>query len=138
MQGGAQIAHYIVVVFAIFVKPCRGSYPMEFAMSDPIRAYIDSQSNRDRVAGIAKRYVSTIVQVAAALQRNPLGVMFSNTTTGMPMTVATDRPIASAGDWPTAEQIQQALAQWHHANQQVLQAWNAVPQADKSSLKPPS
>ncbi len=54
------------------------------------------------------------------------------------MTVATDRPVASANDWPTAEQMQQALAQWHHANQQVNQAWNAIPQADRNSLKAPA
>ncbi len=67
-------------LFAIFVKPALAYNPPELDMSDPIRTYIDSQNNRDRVAENAKRYASVIIQVAEALKRNPLGVMFSNTT----------------------------------------------------------
>jgi hypothetical protein len=79
-------------------------------MSDPIRNYLDSVANLEHVSANAKRMISVVLNVAAALQRNPLGVMFSNTVTGMPMSVGTERPIANASDWPTAEQIQQALA----------------------------
>ena len=69
-------------------------------MSDPIRNYLDSVANLEHVSANAKRMISVVLNVAAALQRNPLGVMFSNTVTGMPMSVGTERPIANASDWP--------------------------------------
>jgi hypothetical protein len=106
-------------------------------MSDPIRNYLDSVANLEHVPANAKRMISVVLNVAAALQRNPLGVMFSNTVTGMPMSVGTERPIANASDWPTAEQIQQALAHWHHARLQTSQAWSAISPSDRNSLKPP-
>jgi hypothetical protein len=62
-------------------------------MSDPIRNYLDSVANLEHVSANAKRMISVVLNVAAALQRNPLGVMFSNTVTGMPMSVGTERPL---------------------------------------------
>jgi hypothetical protein len=106
-------------------------------MSDPIRTYLDSVANLERVEKNAKSLISIVIQVAAALQQNPLGVMFSNVQTGMPMSVGTNRATADGSKWPTAEQMQQALAQWHHARLQASQAWNAVPQGDRARLKPP-
>jgi hypothetical protein len=107
-------------------------------MGDPIRTYLDSVNNLERVAADAKRMISVVVGVASALQQNPLRVMFSNAAIGMPMDVAFGRSAtANARDWPTADQIQQALAQWHHARAQVSQAWNTVPPNDRNSLRPP-
>jgi hypothetical protein len=107
-------------------------------MGDPIRTYLDSMANLERVAANAKRLIGTVVGVASALQRDPLRFMFSNSASGLPMDVAFKAASANANDWPTADQIQQALAQWHHARAQVSQAWNAVPQNDRNSLRPPS
>lgn len=107
-------------------------------MSDPIRGYLDSVANLERVANNAKSMTKIVIHVAAALQQNPLGVMFSNVQTGMPMSVGTDHATADGSKWPTAEQMQQALAQWHHAKLQVSQAWNAVPMSDRAHLKSPS
>lgn len=106
-------------------------------MTDPIRTYLDGVNNLERVEANAKSLFGVVIQVAAALQGNPLRVMFSNTLTGMPMSVGTERAIADASKWPTAEQIQQALAQWHSARVATLQLWNAIPQADRGHLKPP-
>jgi hypothetical protein len=106
-------------------------------MSDPIRTYLDSVQNLDRVAAIAKGHIVTVSQVATALQRNPLAFMFSNTNIGMPAN-AMGGPTADGNKWPTAEQMQTALSQWHHARLTVSQAWNAVPQADRKNLMEPS
>jgi hypothetical protein len=106
-------------------------------MSVPIRTYLDSVQNLDRVAAIAKGHIVTVSQVATALQRNPLAFMFSNTNIGMPAN-AMGGPTADGNKWPTAEQMQTALSQWHHARLTVSQAWNAVPQADRKNLMEPS
>jgi len=53
-------------------------------MSDPIRTYLDSVTNLDRVAATAKMQIAMVAQVAQALQRDPLHFMFSNTNIGMP------------------------------------------------------
>jgi hypothetical protein len=108
---------------------------------DPIRAYIDSQNHVEQMAANAKRRIAVVLQVAAARQRNSLEVMYSNLNIGMPMSVGTDRPTADGSQWPTAEtaeQLQLALAQWHTARQQMLQAWNSIRPADRSSLKAPT
>lgn len=106
-------------------------------MSDPIRGYLDSVKNLERVEADARAVIDQVIAVAAALQDNPLGVMFSNTVTGMPMSVGTERAVADASKWPTAEQLQQVLAQWHNARLAASQAWNAVPPPDKAQMKPP-
>jgi hypothetical protein len=106
---------------------------------DPIRAYINSQNHVEQMAANAKRHIAVILQVAAARQSSSLEVIFSNLN--MPMSVGTDRPTADSSQWPTpetSEQLQLALAQWHTARQQMLQAWNSIPPADRSSLKAPT
>jgi len=105
-------------------------------MSDPIRTYLDSVQNLERVAATAKGYIATIVFVASALQQRPLNFMFSNTNIGMPTSVM-GGPTTDGSKWPTAEAIQQALSQWHHARLTASQAWSAVPVADRSNLKEP-
>jgi hypothetical protein len=105
-------------------------------MSDPIRTYLDSVTNLDRVTATAKMQIAIVAQVAQALQRDPLHFMFSNTNIGMPGN-AMGGPTADGSKWPTAEQIQAALSQWHHARLTASQAWNSVPQADRNNLKPP-
>jgi len=56
----------------------------------------------------------------------------------MPPEVTMGRPVSTdARKWPTADQIQQALADWHDAMANVRAKWGAAPEQDRASLKPP-
>lgn len=65
--------------------------------------------------------------------------MFSNSSVGLPaeVTFNASHKNANARDWPTPDQINQALGEWHAASSSVNGAWHALSEDERSALKPP-
>lgn len=92
----------------------------------------------------AKREISTIAQqlldVSTKLKKDPIGVMFANSSVPMPMSVALNRKRESldANQWPTADKINEAVGRLATTKEAVVAAWHAVPADLRKGLVPPS
>jgi hypothetical protein len=97
----------------------------EPAVTDPLRVYADLYHQ----AVEARRRVDDIrlllARAAEALEKRPERFRFDGIdANGLPSWL-TD-PFAAAADWPSAEQIQRALAEWHTAADRLLDAWETL------------
>jgi hypothetical protein len=62
-------------------------------------------------------------------------VVISNVQVGFPPEAQVHS--INADNWPTAQQLAEALSEWHKANHAVQNAWQAIPKADRTGLQPP-
>lgn len=105
--------------------------------TDPIRAYLDARNNLEQAAQRAERMVGIILGAAIKL-RDWKRVMVSNANVGFPAEIAlTTQNSIRADEWPTAQQLAEALAQWHQARSAARSAWSAVPSSDRPGIQPP-
>ena len=111
---------------------------MDWGMSEPTKDYLDSVAELKRAVKNASDVVGIVVAVGRALQKDPLNFAFTNLNVPLPPGVGgKEGASADAAKWPTAEQIQQALAGWHAARELARRAWNDVPDVRRRSLTPP-
>ena len=102
-------------------------------MTDPLRVYADLYNQ----ALEARRRVDAIrlllQRAAEALEKRPERFRFEGIdTAGLPSWLT--EPFVSAADWPTAAQIQRALAEWHTTADRLLDAWEALFPRDREML----
>lgn len=109
-------------------------------MASEVESYLEARAAFERVSSQTTAILQSVIAVAAALRANPARFMFSNCQPGMPMEAAMGRDAVSfdAGRWPTAQQIQASLADWHASKSRMESAWHAVPQGIRGGLQPPS
>jgi hypothetical protein len=100
---------------------------------DPIRSYLDAKKHCDQAFATLGRLSQIIIQVAGAFQTNPRQFSFSNTVTGLPITVPHSG--VDANKWLPAEDVQRALSACHRAEIDLNTAWATVP--DRTGLQPP-
>jgi hypothetical protein len=102
-------------------------------VTDPLRVYADLYNQ----AVEARRRVDAIrlllARAAEALEKRPERFRFDGIdAAGLPSWLT--EPFAPAAEWPAAEQIQQALAEWHRTADRLLDAWEALFQRDREML----
>lgn len=102
-------------------------------MSDPLRTYadlyhqaIECRRRLDAIVGIVRR-------AAEALDKRPEHFRFDEVD-GVALPPARSPAFADAAAWPTAAQIQQALADWHMTAIRLTEAWEALWPRDRELL----
>ena len=105
----------------------------EPAVTDPLRRYADLYHQ----AVEARRRVDEIrlllARAAEALEKRPERFRFDALdANGLPSWLT--EAFAPAADWPTAEQIQRALAEWHSTADRLLDAWETLWPRDREML----
>jgi hypothetical protein len=105
----------------------------EPAVTDPLRSYADlyhqAVEARQRVDAIR----ALLQRAAEALEKRPERFRFEGIdATGLPSWL--NEPFAPAADWPTAEQIQRTLAEWHSTADRLLDAWETLWPRDREML----
>jgi hypothetical protein len=110
-------------------------------MSDnnPIRAYIELTTQAKAVRARLDGWAKIISNVSDRLRTDPERFGFVGIPShGLPASALAYHQVNSnAADWPTAEQIQQTLSEWHKLGGEVRAAWNAIPGSDQTMLQRP-
>jgi hypothetical protein len=104
-------------------------------MTDPIHAYLETKNRCDEAFATLARLRSAVLKVGAALQSSPRDFCFSNVNVGLPGVLPKNS--LDGMKWPSAEDIQRAIAACHQADSDVKIAWRAVPPSAHSGLQPP-
>ena len=104
-------------------------------MTSLVEAYLNARSEFERAKAEVRKIAVTISNVGQALASDPGQVSIANTNVGLPL--GTVRPVASADEWKSAEQIMLALSKYHQARTAMRQTWQGVPPAQQSGLQPP-
>lgn len=102
--------------------------------TDSLRAYLDALRTLEETTQHVHRIKRVITDAADKLQEWRR-VIVSGTSAGFPVEL-TGAPSISANDWPTAEQLAEALRAWHQASDAADHAWRQVPAADRRGLQP--
>jgi hypothetical protein len=86
-----------------------------------------------------EQYVRIIEHAAGLLNRDGWKTaMMSNVQGGFPAEIAFSRREGINGsDWPTAQQLADALVAWHNAKQAVKNAYQAIHASERSVVQPP-
>jgi hypothetical protein len=103
-------------------------------MTDSIRAYLDSKQRCVQTFSTLQRLASIIIEAGAALQNCPDEFGFTDINVSMP---AFPSQLVSATEWPTAEEVQRALAACHQDLDHLQGAWSALSPLDRENLMPP-
>lgn len=105
-------------------------------VNDPVQAYLESSRLLDSTAQTLTKMVRTITDAAEKL-RNPATVAVLGRGLGIqPHLVGTPATI-EADEWPSAQQLHQALFNWQQADEACHIAWGLVPKPHRSGLQPP-
>jgi hypothetical protein len=105
--------------------------------TEPISEYQKAIHNVDAAKAVAERLVAVISDAANKL-RNWQQVMVSCTSAGFPPEVAVTKSHSiNAGEWPTGQQLAEALAAYHHALHEASNAYRRIPEGQRGVVQPP-
>lgn len=102
-------------------------------MTDPIRIYADLYHQAVECRRRLDAIRTTVLQVADALEKRPEHFRFDGLGK-IRLPAARSPAFAAADAWPTAAQIQQALADWHATGARLREAWQALWPRDREML----
>lgn len=107
-------------------------------MSKVVDDYIAANVAYRDAAKVLAPIINKVTSVARSLEYRPQTFMFTDTATGADpnVSMAAHRQ-DSAKDWPTAEEIQQALTNWREAHKKAVAAWEKLPAEAQASMKAP-
>jgi|GEM_PF-3583265 len=101
-----------------------------------IAKYLEARAALLAAENRVLKVIAPISSAATAL-RNWDQVMISNTSVGFPMDIAlTHKPTLNAREWPTLDQVAEALAASHDARHKAENAWHAIPSDLQAGLQP--
>lgn len=103
--------------------------------SNPITEYQTALRNFNRAKNHAETLVNTIAEAAAKLQ-NWRTVRVSNVNVGFPVDISISNSI-NANQWPTAQQLAEALADYHSRLHEVGNAYRRIPEDQREVVQPP-
>lgn len=108
-------------------------------MASSVETYLSARTEFITIQNELHKIRDTVATVASSLQSRPGHFMFSNLPLGMPAEVGMSRDSVSvdAKQWPTAEQIQNKLRQWHEARDKMLSLWRGLPTEHQAAMQPP-
>src|SRR2546426_9350132 len=97
-------------------------------MADQVQAYQESLSAVVAAQKKAEAVVERIAEINRKLQ-DWRKVMISNGKHGFPPEISANMrsPTVDVRNWPTADQLEQVLVDWHNARQAAQNAWLQVP-----------
>ena len=104
--------------------------------TDPIATYQEALRNLDVATRQAERIVG-VVTAAGSKLCDWKQVSMSNIDLGFPPEVTLSGHSINAREWPTAQELGEALANWHQAHQAVERAWRMIPSDRRMGLQPP-
>lgn len=106
---------------------------------DDVQKYIEAKAKFEAAHAALDKINNQLAHVSSALTRFRGNFMFSNSSIGLPADVALNprHESANARDWPTPDQINQALADWHAGKSGVNGAWSALSDDERGALQPP-
>ena len=103
--------------------------------TDTVEQYQDALRSFQTSERRVKQIVAGVTSVANKLKDWP-HVSVDGVKFGFPTEVSSRPPVISPNEWPTLEEIAEALSTWHSDRSIVDNAWNAIPR--KEGLQPPS
>jgi len=101
---------------------------------DPIRTYIDAKRELDKALSKVHELQANIGLVNTALKEHPYSFRISGMT--FPASVPIQHGL-NPNDWPSAEQIGEALVNLHNAHDHAESIWASLSKADRQELSPP-
>ncbi len=106
---------------------------------DPIRRYSDVTKEFNAAYSRVREYGSIIADVGRYLNNKPYDLGVSNTGVGLPpeMAMVEKECTLNASNWPSAEQIAEALASLYEKRKQVEVIWASLSSTDKALVNPP-
>jgi len=102
--------------------------------TDRIQAYQEALKKLEVTTRQVEHYVGEIQNGATKL-RNWESVVISNSGVGFPAEAHGES--IDANTWPSAQQLAEALSEWHKARHTVNNAWSAIPEERRTGLQPP-
>lgn len=105
---------------------------------DPIRAYLDARKAFEQAEGTLNKIRVPIHDAATMLGQGYHQSTMTNAPGGMgfPMDAFGNHSI-DYNTWPTAEEIGQALVEWHKSYNTLKNTYRAIPGPDQSGVQPP-
>ena len=105
---------------------------------DPISQYQQAAATLKATIAEAERVVRVVTGGASAL-REWRKTMVSNSKGGFPMEIGLSphSPSINASEWPTGQQIADALQRYHQAKQALRNAHSAIPEGQRSVVQAP-
>lgn len=105
---------------------------------DAISQYQQAVTNLKAAKSEAERVARVVSEGASAL-REWRKTMVSNAQGGFPMEIALSRsnPNINASEWPTGQQIADALQKYHQAKQALGNAYSAIPEGQRRVVQAP-
>ena len=100
--------------------------------------YIEAMARYNSAAEKLKGVVSTVRKVSNLLYSQPIRFLFSNLAQGVGMMALS--PTATTVDaktWPSAEEIQSALAASCEAHKELLSIWRSLSREEQEPMRPP-
>ena len=106
--------------------------------TDLIGAYQDALKSLTNARGEAERVANIIVDAGVKLHKWEV-VMISNGQRGFPPEIALPGSGSiNRSTWPTADQLENALADYHQALHSAQNAWSAIPSESRIGLQEPT
>lgn len=102
-------------------------------MTDPLRTYCDLYHQAVECRRRIDALKSVLQRAVEALDKRPEHFRFDGIdAVGIPE--PRSRAFLASEEWPTAPQIQHALAEWHATGQRLNEAWYALWPRDRELL----
>ncbi len=107
-------------------------------MGDIVNDYLEARAAFATASKKVDDLAGKAQAVASALARERGNFMFSNSG-AMPMEVGLNprHKSMNAHDWPSADQIQDALREWHETKSRMTDMWMGIPTDIQGGLQPP-
>jgi hypothetical protein len=104
-------------------------------------AYLDAKATFERIDKEVRQLGETIANVGFSISRSPGPGRFSFSNVGgkFPMDAVMGEECATSNgsSWPTAQQVNDRLGDWHDAKSAMMATWRAIPPERRSGLLPP-
>jgi hypothetical protein len=107
--------------------------------TDPIREYLDARARLDNQTRLTEAVVKVVLDGANALREWRRALVANVSGGGFPAELVMNErsPTINGREWPSAQQIADALGAWHDAHWAMRSAWDRVPLELQGGLKPP-
>ena len=105
---------------------------------NPIEKYQQAVNELKASIAHAEQLVK-VMSTAATILSGWKRAMISDVQGGFPpeIALARDRPSISGREWPTAQQLADALQRYHKARSELQNAWNAIPESQRDVVQRP-
>ena len=104
---------------------------------DPVRKYLDAKKEFDAAYSRIQVLQQVVGEVISGLHRPFTFVVSNADVTFSREVIASKTATLDALDWPSAQQIAEALATLQETYKKVEACWKAIPESDRRNITPP-